>query len=135
MARALLTLSTDGWIGDPEKRLARLFGHAMTTDYYQAPIYHGELTSIPYLLSLTPNNIEATASSIQEALTVFLTPQFDNVNVEVYPDADDTESAKAEIFIDIVVEEDGSQFSLGRSLIKDKTTNGQFMLKEIFDGE
>lgn len=90
MSKVVPELGSGEWIRDPETKLTMLFGHALVSDYSQSNIYHGQVTSIPFIIAENQDNISAMTSEMEAALNVYYRRYFSEVNVVVTANESDT---------------------------------------------
>ena len=108
----LLTTSTNGYVGDPRRKLARLFAYYMTTNKHQSLFFADKLVSLPYTYMQGIDDPNLMANEVHKDITKLLTPHYKQVDVstEVIP--------QQEGYVNIaiyatVVENDGTSYGLG----------------------
>lgn len=130
MATVLPALNGDGWISDPLKQLDLLFAHALESDFSQSNIFHGKVTSIPFIVAIHQANTENMAREMQDALKLYFGRYFDSVNVTASIGDDIEGTNKYPLFIEATITKDGSLYSLSNIL---NVENGKItdVLREV----
>lgn len=77
----LATLSTDGYVKDPARISAKLLSYFFKSDKSQSVNYRNSISSLPYIISKNPNNIQAIKDDIENGLTKMFSAHFDQVSV------------------------------------------------------
>lgn len=122
----MVTLDTDGFLTDPAKIAARLLNLFFWSDESQSNLFRGAISSLPGIISRSPNNIQAIKDGIETALNRLFSAHFDEVNIVINHDiinkADGTPSAQVNISVGISFRHNGELKQVARILeIVDKT--------------
>lgn len=103
----LPSLSSAGWISDPDVIANHLFATFFLTDYSQTALYTGHVSSFAYCMHLyNPSDQDRTklTSMIDKVLTVYYLRYFDDVTVEtsLTQDSEDFSKLELNIFLEYV---------------------------------
>lgn len=103
------TMSTQGWVFDPNTRFDYLLSHFFESDYNQTQLYKGGVTSLPRILEKHGNHIAGVCYGLEQELTSYLQRYYTAVEVTVIVDGDTTVNPQSQITLDIRVgvNEDG----------------------------
>ena len=71
-----------GLIHDPGKKLDCLLSDFFEAEYSQSYLFHGSISSLPWILQQYQDDTALTASTIRNQLLVYLGLYFDTVEVE-----------------------------------------------------
>lgn len=71
-----------GLIYDPGKKLDCLLSDFFEAEYSQSYLFHGSISSLPWILQQYQDDTALTASTIRNQLLVYLGLYFDSVEVE-----------------------------------------------------
>ncbi len=93
------SLSEDGWVNNSIKTCDYLLSHFFLSDYSQSYIYHGQVSSLPWIIQQTQGNMSRTVSLTQQTLSGYFSRYFNNVVVEVSEIEDANNPSKGEITI------------------------------------
>lgn len=90
MTIAIPTLSSEGWVTTPIRKLDRALSYALTTDNLQSNTYRGNLTSIQAIVQSCLDNPSLLQEEAQNTLNSYFSRLFDvadvRVIVEDYPE-------------------------------------------------
>ena len=111
--KVLPVLGPEGILETPETILVKLFQQCFASDYSQSNLYFGNVFSMQYALSLAPNDLKETINHIQVGMTRYLSNYFESVEVKVSEVDEESIGSKQTLQIDIVVVQEGKQYSLG----------------------
>lgn len=79
----LATLSTDGYVRDPAVISARLLNYFFRSDYSQTNAYRNGISSLPYIIAQSPNNIQDIKDGIENSLNRMFSAHFDQVSIGI----------------------------------------------------
>lgn len=83
MTVAIATLSSEGWVTTPIRKLDRALTYALTTDALQSNIYRGNLTSLQAIIQETLDDEQALQSKANNKLNDYFSRIFDIAHVQV----------------------------------------------------
>ena len=117
------TLSTLGYISDPDNKFDALLAHAFVSDYNQTYLYPSNITSVPELIEAGGSNMTALSDSINTGLTRYFNKYYDSVEIDVsvVPNPVNSNSQQITFSVVIKVTENQAQFSYGRLLVTENT--------------
>lgn len=126
MLIAVPTLDTSGWITDPSQKAARLIAYFFSSEFSQSNLYLGHVQSLPHILASTAFNFDNMKIDIETELGKLFQNYFDgsNISVEITKDVNSSgieSESKFNIVLDCRLTAEGSQISLGRELIVNKS--------------
>lgn len=111
--KCIPTLSTDGFVTDPDKKLNYMFAHMFEVRHDDTYIYKDEVMSMQKIVADYGSDTTLYETELRSRLTAYFERVFDSVIVTLT--LDDTETL-FEVDIDVRATLDGIQYSLGRSL-------------------
>lgn len=82
-------LSIDGWVGSPVKAADYLFSHIFLSDFSQTYLYHGNVSSVAYIMHKNQSSITNLARELTNLLKNYFERYFDTVNCEVVDSSGD----------------------------------------------
>lgn len=118
------TLSTTGSQQSPKLKMAKLFEYFLISDYGQSFIYAGNVTSLRYIISKNPSDVDTIKENIKEALIKMYNRYFDATEVTV-------NSKVIDGITKLVIEVD-SEYGGGKVSLRESLTVSD--IKETFDG-
>jgi hypothetical protein len=77
------SLSEDGWVNSSIKIADYMLSHFFVSDYSQSYLYHPYISSLPWIIQHTQDNITDTIMLVQSTLNVYFSRYFHNIVVEV----------------------------------------------------
>ena len=85
MKIAIPTLTTSGFITDPNIILVKIYEYFLTSDYSQSVIFYNKIASLPYLIHKHGPKLDDLKVDIEATLSSVMDNYFDNyeVNVEI----------------------------------------------------
>ncbi len=110
-------LDEGGWVTSDSKVGDYIFSHFFVSDYSQSQIYHGQISSLPWILQTYQNDIRQAIATVESTLRVYFERYFSNVVVEA-SQIDSTENP-GQVIMSIYVsytDRDGKTVVLGKSL-------------------
>lgn len=111
------SLSEDGWVSSGIKIGDNLFSCFLISDYSQSYIYSGLISSFPWILQETQNDMSRTISLTQQTLSDYFSRYFNNVIVEVMEIDNLTDPSKGQISIYVKYSDsDNKEYVLGKML-------------------
>lgn len=121
MLAALPTLDTSGWITDPSEKAARLMAYFFASEFSQSNLYLGHINSLTHILANTAFDHDAMRIDIETEMAKLFEHYFDGstISVTIKPivvNSVESES-KFSIVIDARLSAEGTQLSLGRELV------------------
>lgn len=122
----LITTSSQGYIQDPRRKLARLFGYYMATNKHQTLFFKDRIVSLPYTYMQGIDDPNRMADDVMRDLIKILTPHYKQVDVltEVTP----SESTYVNVAIyATVIENDGTSYGLGNVVAIDPEGLGRIV--------
>ena len=90
--RKIPTLSTDGFISDPNQKLEKLVVYFITAEHSQSNTFIDKVNSLKYLVAQYSENITKFKSAVELALSNLVGAYFDTVSVMVDFDEDENGS-------------------------------------------
>lgn len=131
---SLPVLGPEGFITKPSDMLRQAFQVIFVSDYSQSNIFFGNVTSVQYVLSLFPNDMEKTISLLETGIQKYLLRFFSNVEVNI-TDVTIGDGAKRTLSVDIVVTDaTGTKHSLGAT-IRDSNNPQSSLVIDALSGE
>lgn len=113
----LPTLTASGWLTDSNKILERLFLYFIGTAYSQSYIYHGSVSSLPWLYYRYGNDLEELATQVKLTLETYLSSYFDTAEVDVYTLENKERPGTYELHMSaLVVDSDGNSHQLSKAV-------------------
>lgn len=113
----MLTLDTMGYLSNPSLIVDRTFRNFFVANYSQSSVHHGDIKSLPYLITKNAENYYSLASDIRLALEMMLSGYFDNVEVECTIDPiSEAQTTKQIITVNVDVYRGLNKWSAGRLL-------------------
>lgn len=91
------SLSEDGWVSGSIKVADNLLSCFLISDYSQSYIYNGFISSFPWILEETQNDISRTISLTEETLRSYFSRYFNDIVVEVSEVPNIEEPSKGQI--------------------------------------
>lgn len=117
MAKALPTLSSEGWVTDIARKVDRALAYAFLTDGLQSNIYRTEITSIQTLIQENVNDEVMLVSRVRDALDRYFNRIFDSAQVRVRVEQFPNEmSSVLRLALAIEVTEDGEAHQVASML-------------------
>lgn len=117
---SLVCLDTTGYVTDPLIKADRLLAYFFVSDYSQSNSHLGYIHSLPYIIQSNISNLLQMGIDIEESLKILFRNYFDSmdVTVKVEPVIENgiESETKRNILLDIIVIEDGVQYSLGKAV-------------------
>ena len=113
MANKIPTLSTVGLVGDAAIKADRCLAYFFSSDGLQSNFYRGGVKSLSEILQASGQNQTTQKDQIRTALESLFGNFFDRVSVTVTI-VENTDLATTDIQTDIIVDQDGQRFSVGR---------------------
>ena len=117
-AKVLLpTLSDDGWVNASIKTADYLLSSFFISDFSQTYIYHGNVSSLPYIIQANQGDILKTCGETRNVLETYFSRYFNNVVVEVteVPNKEDPTAVGLGIYIKFT-DTDNKEHILGKIL-------------------
>ncbi len=97
--KVIPSLSQDGWVDSSLKLADYLLSHFFLSDYSQTYLYEGNVSSLPWIIQHTQNNMTETTSLTQSTLSNYFKRYFDVVTVQVVEVPNDKDPSFAQISI------------------------------------
>lgn len=122
-------LGSGGWVTDPLKALDLIFAHALESDFSQSNVFHGRVTSIPFIIALHQTRPDNLSQELETALRNLFGRFFDSTNISVRyaePDA----YGKYVLTVGVSVTKNGIDYSLS-TVISIKDGKVVEVLKEL----
>jgi hypothetical protein len=94
-------LSGSGWCNDPGTILVHLFKHMVVADHSQSTIFHGNITSLPWVISVYEKDPDMLMVRLEEAIKRYISAYLTNVSVDVKYSQDTKVLYNYEIFLSI----------------------------------
>ena len=120
MGIVVATLSSEGWLKDPQNQATALMRYFLVSDYSQSDDHRGQVRSLPYYIQKGSGNFFYLREDIQLALNELFGRHFDSVEVGVKiltsDDIPTIDKSRFNIDISVIVTKNGRQYSLGRLL-------------------
>lgn len=111
------SLSTDGWIEAPLPKLDALITDFGYSEYSQSTLYHGRVSSLPYIIKANQGDPAGTSRDVIQSLTNYLLRYYENARVESQVVPDSTSASKVGITLNVTVyDKTGSEIRLSRLL-------------------
>lgn len=107
------SLSSDGWVTSTSHQADYLISYFFTSQYSQTYLYHGQISSFPWILQTYKNDMFALKEQTKAALTRLFGNYFPKVEIEVGTKEEDDGKYSITIVI-IVTDNEGKEFSVGR---------------------
>lgn len=85
--KTLPTLSSNGWVTDPNTALDMLLNYFLSSEYSQTYFFNGEVKSLKYLLVQHSKDLNTLISHIETSLIELLESHFDEDTDSVSVDA------------------------------------------------
>lgn len=115
MVTPVPSLGGTGWVTEIAERADKLTSYFFISDYSQSTLYEGNITSLPWLIQQFGQDETALVRETREALQVYFGRYFEQVQVDVSTQVDDSEApGTINMRIDVTVYENGQKYSLGR---------------------
>jgi len=116
----LPTLTLTGWVDDKNILMNKLFFYFVTTDYSQSVLYHGNLSSLKYLLHKNGDDLNSLIADVSSTLNKLYSRYFNtvdaNANIKTIND-DKTNKQYNYLVITIdATDEKGNSYSLEQSV-------------------
>jgi len=86
----LATLSDKGWVTDGRDIFDRVFAYFLASDYSQSNVYYNNISSFPYIIQESGNDITKLIQTTESTLKTYLSRYFTDVVVlvkDTTPDA------------------------------------------------
>ncbi len=107
------TLSSDGWVTNTQMKADYLISHFFLSEYSRTYLYHGDISSFPWLLQNNKDNAAKLKTDTQSTLSKYFGRYFPKAEVQV--EVKQEEGSKYSITIVVIVTDvDGKEFSIGR---------------------
>lgn len=110
------TLTTAGWISDVLTKAIQIMKHFRAAEYSQTQLFKGQVQSLPYLVRTYGNDQRSFVTELRNSLYIIFNRHFSSVSVNVDPIDLTDEPGLFGVKIDVVISEDGQNFSLGTLL-------------------
>lgn len=111
------SLSEDHWASGSIKVADILLSHFFLSDYSQTYLYPGMVSSLPWILQETQNDMARTLTLAQSTLSNYFNKHFNNVVVEVSEVENKTNPSKAQISLYIqFTDNDKKEYVIGKLL-------------------
>lgn len=124
------TMSTQGFVTDLAGKLDFLLAHFFLSDYNQTQIYPGSIQSFHELVQRVGGDVEKLMPLLQRAVTTYLTPYYQTVQVEVTSKTplDLDPALRIEMFMDIALSDvNGGVGAYKRLLVADDSKMSQII--------
>ena len=109
------TLTSKGWVADPESKADALLSYIFTSDYSQSNIFRGKITSVQYMIQQWGNSPAHLRNDMAKAIQSYLESNFDAAAVTITViDPTSADDARLTVRLDAVVTQNGLTYSLGR---------------------
>lgn len=110
------TLGPDHWVSSPQKKFDFMMSHFFVAEYSQDYLFHGRITSLPWIVQETAGDVTACCSLIQTSLRGYLERGFISAEVDA-AELPSEDSSRAEIRIYVTCQDaDGTVLNLGKIL-------------------
>lgn len=116
MISAIPTLTVDGFVTNKYIQMYKLFEYFLASDFSQSNLYHGEISSLKYILAVFPT--ERLQQEIENSLQKLYGSYFDKVTVQTWVDE---QGAKMNIYVDIHAVDNNKNYVLAKEV---KATKG-----------
>jgi len=118
----LPSLSVDGWVGNKNAQMGKLFEHFLASEYSQSNTFYGNISSLKYLIA-TYDDIHVLATEIEKALDKLYINYYDSVTVSVTVD-DTTSDSQVDFAINIIATYNNIRYGLAKDI---KESNGNII--------
>lgn len=113
--KVIATLSTIGYVKDPEQRLDRLMAYYLTSHYSQSTVFRGNIMSLQKQLREYGNDPTELVTRVTDEMTSYLAQEFQGVTVRIRTDIPNKEDpGRINMTVEAVVSAEGRNFSLAR---------------------
>lgn len=127
----LPVVGPEGWLTEPSKILRMAFDHMYVSDYDQSDIYKGNITSLQYIMSLYPKDIDKTIELLTESINKYMLRYFENADISIIDITPNENEALRTLEISInVTAKDGKIYSLGAAISETHKGSGVFSVLE-----
>ncbi len=117
MIKRIPSLSESSYIDTPEEAGDYIFSCFLASDYNQSYIYKDKISSYPYIIQQTGNNINLLITTVERTLRVLFERHFSSVEVIVSEDpaaiAAGTDTTAIIIYVSYIGS-DGKSYSVGK---------------------
>lgn len=109
------TLTSKGWVDDPESKADALLSYYFTNQHSQSTLFEGGVISLQWQLQQWGNDPVRLQSKMETAFQSYLADHFDQAAVDVViVDPTSVEDNRITVQINALVTQDGKSYSLGR---------------------
>lgn len=119
MATAIPQLSEAGWVTNPKEKADLMFAHFFLSEFSQTQFYPGRISSFPYIVQSTLNDVDKLIETTKETLRNYFRPFYSKVSVEMIFNEDKTKPATYIFDISIVLtDQTGKEYSVAKAGIE-----------------
>jgi len=129
MAKLLATLDTGGWMRDPLTIATKLMDYYKATEHSQSNEFQATTYSLAYLVQQHGNKPEDFASNMERELQSIFGSHFEMATVSVRPNKEGDENGYFGVDIDVKIQQDGENYSLGALLITSSSNVISYQIK------
>ena len=116
------SLGSRGWVDDPDTVIDQLFANMLASDFSQSQLYHGEITSLQYIVKKSGHDPRRFCDDLQNALEQYIGRYFEftQANVTSYFLDKETNDGPYGVRIEVTAVIDGRRVNLLENIqIKD----------------
>lgn len=112
------TLSTDGWVRAPAKRIDYLMVYFFVSDRLQSTLYKDQVSSFPWIMKEHPRDMDSAAEAVRRQLFTYLSAYYDSASIDVSVAETDPKvsASKVTMTITATVTLNGVTFSVAKLL-------------------
>ena len=120
------SLSTDGWITDPQQIADNMLAHFITSEHSQTQLYGDSIASYAWCVAQSQGNISDTIKIMERTLKQYYSTCFSAVEVTVSDISENKDSSRVTLGIYLNYTDDkGIQHNLAKSI---QEMNGKAMV-------
>lgn len=117
MAVSVPTLTSEGYVRDPARKVDRLLTQAFTSDYSQSNNFRGFITSVQYLIQDAGQDMNKLEESLDQALRRLFGGYFDSIDVDIQVKPISAENPyRMGVEVRSILIQDGMRYNIARLL-------------------
>lgn len=131
MANApVISLSTKGVLISPTEKVDALLAYFKASDANQSYLFKGRIANLSILCQRSGNDIPTLKKSISDVLQDYMTPHFEQVQINIRDDIDTNETSRVNLYLSMLVTENGKTYDVNGLL---SLINGKFEKITVFN--